>query len=402
MSTSISKTGLPIIIIVVAIAAAAAMIALKQEPEKKEPESRSFLVDAKPILSEDVEFLVYAQGAVQPKHKTMLSTQVSGRVIEVSEKFTEGGFFKKGEVLLSLESDDYTSDLLLAEAELARAQASLDEEIARGRVAEKEWSSVNSGQRPELGLRKPQLAREQANVKAASANLARAKRNLSRTKITAPYDGLVKSRLVDLGQFVAMGTQLGEVFSTSTAEVRLPLTDNDLAFLGDMNTSARHVTLSADVAGKKHFWQGKLVRDEAVLDEARRVSFGVVEVQDPYNLISTEHASPLKFGRFVSAAVSGMIAQDIVKLPRSVIRLDGTVLSVDEEQKISINSVEIMRADEDYVYISGGLPTDHLVVMSAVSTPYNGMPVRFTEDEPTKPINSEDEQQDKAITEVSL
>ncbi|MFT6268964.1 MAG: RND family efflux transporter MFP subunit [Alphaproteobacteria bacterium] len=392
MSGTLKKVGIPIIILLAAFVILAVMIYMKPAPEKKEVVTKAFLVEAQSIFTENVEFLVYAQGAVTPKHRTMLSAQVSGTVVSVSDKFDEGGFFKEGDVLVELESDDYETDLLLAEAEVARAQAAFDEEIARSKVAAKEWSSINSGTPPELGLRKPQLAREQANVKAAMANLARAKRNLTRTQITAPYDGLVKSKMIDIGQFVPMGAQIGEVFSTGTAQVRLPLTDNDVAFIGDLKTEQPMVSLSADVAGKRHFWQGTLVRDEAVLDEARRVIYGVVEISDPYNLQGNQHPNRLKFGRFVSAAISGLTANDVIKLPRYVLRLDGTVLTVTEEDTIHINSVEVMRADEDFVYISAGLPVNHKVVMSAVSTPYNGMPVRFTKDKPTKAINSENEQ----------
>jgi RND family efflux transporter MFP subunit len=395
MASSTKKIITPLIILLVAGLLVYVMVIMKPAPEKKEVITKAFLVEAIPVVTENVEFLVHAQGAVAPKHRTTLSTQVSGRVVSLSDKFNEGGFFVKGEVLVELESDDYKTDLLLAEAEVARAQAALDEEIARSEVAAREWSSVNSGRPPELGLRKPQLARERANLKAAMANIDRAKRNLSRTKITAPYDGLVKSRNIDIGQFAPTGTQIGEVFSTDIAQVRLPLTDNDVAFIGDLSTEQPSVLLTADVAGKRQFWQGTLVRDEAVLDEARRVIYGVVEIKDPYNLKNTQHPNTLKFGRFVSAAINGLTAKEVVKLPRYVLRLDGTILTVTKENKIHINSVEVMRADEDFVYVSGGLNLDHKVVTSAVSTPYSGMPVRFTEDVPTKSINSENEDNSK-------
>lgn len=385
MSNSAKRLILPLIIIIVAFVILAGLILVKPDPEKKEVETKAFLVDASPIFYENVEFLVYSQGSVQPKNKTILSAQVSGRVLSIADSFIEGGFFNKGDVLVELESDDYKTDLLLAEAELARVQATLDEEIARGRVAEKEWNSINSGTAPELGLRKPQLAREKANLKGAQANLERANRNLGRTRLTAPYDGLVKNRMVDLGQFVSIGSQIGEVFATDIAEVRLPLTDNDVAFLGNLKTSQPAVSISAEVAGKRHYWQGTLVRDEGVLDEAKRVIYGVVEIKDPYNLESGQHQSLLKFGRFVSAAVNGISAENIVKLPRYVMRLDGTVLTVSNDRKLHINAVDVIRTDEDFVYIGGGLPMDHQVVMSAVSTPFNGMSVRFLGDAPKTP-----------------
>lgn len=390
MSSSAKRLILPFVLIILAFVIFAVLILTKPEPEKKDVKTKAFLVDAKPISLENVEFLVYSQGPVQAKNKTLLSTQVSGRVLAIADSFNEGRFFKKGDVLVELESDDYKTELLLAEAELARVQASLDEEIAKGRVAKKEWSSINSGTPPALGLRKPQLAREQANLKAAKANLERAKRNLNRTKITAPYDGLVKNRMVDLGQFITLGSQIGEVFSTDVAQVRLPLTDNDMAFLGDLRTEQPNVSITAQIAGKRHTWRGTLVRDEGVLDEARRVIYGVVEIMDPYNLTLDKHPSVLKFGRFVSAAVSGVKAQNIIKLPRFVMRLDGTVLTVTDDRKLQINTVDVIRTDEEFVYLSGGLQMDHLVVTSAVSMPFNGMAVRLINDASETPkINSD-------------
>jgi len=52
---------------------------------------------------------------------------------------------------------------------------------------------------------------------------------------------------------------------------------------------------------------------------------------------------------------------------------------MNQDMELSINSVDIVRTDENYVYISGGLDPNHKIVMSAVSSPYNGMPVRTLE-----------------------
>ncbi|MFQ3206131.1 MAG: RND family efflux transporter MFP subunit [Glaciecola sp.] len=399
MASGFKRVGIPILILVSAVAVAFALISMKKQPEKEEIITRDFLVDAKLIEAGNVEFLVYSQGSVQPKNKTMLSTQVTGRVIAVADNFIEGGFFKKGDVLVELETSDYQTDLLLAESEVARAQAALDEEKARGKVAAEEWRSFNKGIAPELGLRKPQLAREEASVKAAQANLQRAQRNFDRTRIKAPYDGLVKSRSVDLGQFVTLGSQLGEVFATDVAEVRLPLTDDDISFLADLNSQNPQVTLSSDIAGKNIKWQGTLVRDEAVLDSKSRVIYGVVEVNDPYQLNVPEESKgiPLRFGRFVNATIIGITANNIVVLPRNVLRLDGTILTVNDDKKINVNFVTVQRADEDFVYISEGLSAQQQVVMSAVPNPYEGMPVRFLGDEPSQKSQTESSENDNAI-----
>lgn len=399
MASGFKKAGIPILIVVGSIVVMFVLISMKKQPEKEAVVTKDFLVDARAVEVEDVEFLVYSQGSVQPKNKTMLSSQVSGRVTAIAEKFVEGGFFSKGDVLVELETYDYETDLLLAESELARAQASFDEEKARGKVAAQEWRSFNQGNPPELGLRKPQLAREEASVKAAQANLQRAQRNLDRTKIRAPYDGLVKSRNIDLGQFVSLGSQLGEVFSTDVAEVRLPLTDDDVAFLANLDSEKPQVTLSSDVAGRNIKWQGTLVRDEAVLDSKSRVIYGVVEVNDPYqlNVNADSKGMALRFGRFVNATITGITSSDLIVLPRNVLRLDGTILTVDNDKQIKINFVTVQRADENFVYISEGLDTREEVVMSAVPNPYEGMPVRFLGDEETPPSKAETMQDDNAI-----
>jgi len=377
------KSGIPLFIVLIAFVAAAVMIKSRKPPEQVPVEIPAFLVDAKEVNSEQVSFIVKSQGNVVPRNKTTLSAQVSGQVVSLSDVFIAGGTFKKGDVLATLEQDDYLTDLKLAEAELAQAKAALQEEIARGKVAEQEWRSVSSVAPPELGLRKPQLAKEQANVKASEAKLERAKRNLERTKITAPYNGIVVERNIDLGQFVAAGTMLGTVYSTDTAEVRLPIPDSDLMFvdIAGQSSDSAPVFLSASVGGIKRTWQGKLVRSEGILDTNSRVVYAIVEVQDPYNLKSS-HGAPLRFGQFVEAEITSRQNEALIVLPRSILRLDNTVLTVNDNREIDIKSVEVARTTAKEVFIRSGLEAGDLVVNSAVPNPYNGMKVRLPGDEP--------------------
>lgn len=380
MISLLKKIGIPFIILLVAAIVMMVLFSLREPPEKKPIENRALLVDAKPINFESVSFKVETQGNVVPKNQTSLTAQVSGRVIGVSSVFVEGGFFNKGDVLITLEADDFETEVKLAEAELARAQATLQEEIARGKVALQEWSSFNSSAPPELGLRKPQLAREEANVKAAEAQYERANRNLNRTRIRAPYDGLVVSRNVDIGQFVSTATNLGDVYSTDVAEVRLPLTDSDLAFVSLDSEGTVPVELSATMAGKPATWQGYVVRDEGILDQRNRVVYAVVEVQDPYLRNGKREGLPLRFGQFVKAIITGNSADELVVLPRHTLRLDGSIIVITPNKEVAIRPVGVMRADENYVYISSGLESSDMIALSAVPNPYNGMPVRFEGD----------------------
>ena len=398
-NSMLMKSGLPLVILLVAFIAATVMIKSRKPPEQVPVEIPAFLVDAKEVSAEPVNFIVKSQGNVVPRNKTALSAQVSGQVISLSDAFIAGGTFKKGDVLATLEQDDYRTDLKLAEAELAQAQAALQEEIARGKVAEQEWRSVSSVVPPELGLRKPQLAKEQANVKAAEAKLERAKRNLSRTQITAPYNGIVVERNIDLGQFVTMGSVLGTIYSTDTAEVRLPITDSDLMFIniaGQSNDGAP-VLLTASVGGVKTTWEGNLVRSEGILDTGSRVVYAIVEVKDPYNLTSS-HNAPLRFGQFVEAEITSRQNDELVVLPRSILRLDNTVLTVNDNREIEIKPVEVARTTAKEVFIRSGITEGSLVVTSAVPNPYTGMKVRLPGDEPVLADTAEADSSDSTDT----
>lgn len=397
MKSILTKGGIPLAIILVASVAAMIMISSKEPPEKKPVEEKAFLVDASPVTKQDLTYVIKSQGTVKPKVETILSAQVSGKVVDVADAFIAGGFFKQGDVLVQLEQDDYITDLKAAEAELARAQAALEEEQARGKVAAEEWKSVSSSAAPELGLRKPQLAKEKANVRAAEAKVERAKRNLERTTIRAPYDGMVKEKRVDLGQFVVSGSQVGTIFNTEIAEIRLPLTDKDLAYLdlpGQSNQPV-DVTLTARVAGKTASWQGKLARTEGVLDETRRVLYAVAEVNDPYLRNAQQPGNVLNFGRFVQVEIQGNKGEDIVVLPREVLRIDGTVLVVGSDRKIEIRAVNVHRADDKFVYISEGLDDGELVATTAIPNPYEGMTVRLPDDKLSDP--EEDVQTELAV-----
>lgn len=380
MSPKLIKIVLPIVIVVVAVGLLVFLSKARQPAEQRDELPTGVLVDAITAHVEDIQYRIVSQGTVQPKLMTSLISEVNGRIIEVSPNFVEGGFFAKGELLVKVEQDDYLTAVKAAEANLARASASLEEEKARVRVAEGEWASFTEGVAPELGLRRPQLARELANVRSAEAELERAARDLRRTEIRAPYAGILQSRSVNIGQFISRGTSLGMIYGTDIAEVRLPLTDHDTAFI-HLPTRGQgdypDVQLSAVIAGRLQQWQGKLIRTEGVLDQRSRVIYGVVQVNDPYQLTLSNQAEPLRFGRFVQAQVQGVASQQVVVLPRNLLRPQNQVLLVDAEYKLEFRDVIVQRTDERYAYVAEGLVAGDLLAVSAMPNPLQGMQVRL-------------------------
>jgi len=377
------KFMLPLILIVTSIVLVTALVAYKksQRAERKPETTQAILVDTIVAKVVSLNLIVNSQGTVKPRTETVLVAEVAGKIVSVSADFVAGGFFRKGEVLLQIDPSDYRAGLKRAEAALASREAKLAEETARAEQALKDWRNMGKqGQPSDLGLRKPQMADAKANVSAAEADVEKARRDLERTQVSVPYDGLVRQKAVDIGQYVAPGTRLGVTFAIATAEVRLPLTYTDLKYLDlpsgtesqNQDKSYTPVTLSTLRSGDSDHWQAQIIRTEGVVDETSRVVYAVAQVIDPYGVLGQSHQKELKIGTFVNAEIQGLAADNVVVLPRYVLRPDKTVLIVNDDNELEILRVTVLRAEPKKVYISNGIKAGARVITTTLDAPVPG------------------------------
>ena len=112
-----------------------------------------------------------------------------------------------------------------------------DSEVAFSReeyqrlVAREGLDAPDSASLSSLIFREPQLQAARASLKSAEAQLADARLALGRTRIAAPFDGVVRSKSVDVGQYVAPGQNLGALYDTDEVEIVVPLTDAEAALV---------------------------------------------------------------------------------------------------------------------------------------------------------------------------
>jgi RND family efflux transporter MFP subunit len=382
---------LPLAVILLSIVIVVALVAVAKgkRPERKETTEQATLVETIAAEKTTLNFAIYSQGSVQPRTETTLVNEVAGQIVSVSSNFIAGGFFRKGEVLLQIDPSDYETGLLRAQANLASRRAQYADQKARSEQALKDWTNLGrEGEPSDLVLRKPQLAEALAGVQAAEAELKEAERDLQRTQIRVPYDGLVRSKQVDIGQYVTPGTPLGMTFAIDTAEIRLPLSSRDLAYL-DLPSATRldqahrvPVTLTTESGGSGNLWQAEIIRTEGVVDQSSRVVYAVAEVIDPYGVLGLSAQTELKMGSFVRAEIQGRRAEDVVVLPRSVLRPGDTVLIASEERVLEIRHVEVARAEPRLVYVSRGIAEGELVITTSMDAPIPGTRLIVSGDQP--------------------
>ncbi|MGI9260561.1 MAG: efflux RND transporter periplasmic adaptor subunit, partial [Woeseiaceae bacterium] len=193
--------------------------------------------------------------------------------------------------------------------------------------------------------------------------------------------------------------------ATDFAEVRLPLTDQDLAFIDLPNASdiqesgssaGPSVTLNAVQQGESRSWPAQIVRTEGVVDEKNRVTYAVASIADPYHLASQNGgASALPIGTFVAASIVGTTVSNIIRVPRLALRGNRQLMFVDKEDRLYIRDVEILRSDSEYAYLRGGANAGDRISLTTIESPLNGMKVR-TSDSPQDDPSSDDNQESVA------
>ncbi len=363
----IARRVSPLLILGAFFAASQVLIASKEEPKQAEVEEPILRVEVMEAKPQTFRFSLDSYGFVEPKYQSNIVSEISGRVLSLSPQLQVGGLVKEGEVLITIDASDYQADLEQAKASLAQAAASLEEELARAEVAKRDWAHVGESKAPKLGLRVPQVKREKANVKFAEAAVKRAERNLERTVIRAPFDGLVNARHANPGEYLTVGAPVVDLSDTSTAEVSLPIPNDDLAYLPFTDDNPLDVTLHAQIAGQSYQYPAKVYRTERVIDRNSRMFNLVADVADPYCLQSGGCKQPsLKLGSYVTASIWANEMEDIIVLPRNLVR-SGMAYVVKNDDQLEQRTINIIRQDENYAYIHASFDRGEQIVVTPIA-----------------------------------
>ncbi|MCF6458370.1 efflux RND transporter periplasmic adaptor subunit [Pseudoalteromonas sp. MMG024] len=398
----INKTRFPRFVMPVLILILAGIIVsviFKNPPKAKRfggAKQAQLIVDAKTIEPRSYRVQVASYGIVKPRTQSVLVAQVSGEISFISDSLRDGGFFEKGQMLLSIDERDYLAEVKIAEASLLSAKQALVEEQARGKQALADWQRLGSGDAPsDLVLRKPQLAAQHANVLSAQAKLEKAQLALERTKIVAPFSGRVLKKHVDIGQVVSNNTQLAEIFATDKVEIRLPINNKDLAFInlpevyqsGEKTNQNSLVTFNSDLIGEQT-WQGTLVRTEGAINDASQQLYVVAQIEDPYST-PVSGQNPVKIGQYVSATIKGREIPNALVIPNNAIYQGSYVYVLDKENQLLRKDISLAWQGESESLVATGLMANERLVVTPLGQVSSGTRVAVIGEAPAKKRDSE-------------
>ncbi|PYF83474.1 RND family efflux transporter MFP subunit [Marinomonas alcarazii] len=311
---------------------------------------------------------ITASGIVKTRYALTMTSQVSGEITRLSNHFEPGQVISKGHVLAQLQNTELNSNVASAENALAAANLALKEEMRQGEQARAEWEAAGFKGDPDsdLVLRMPQLAAAKAELDAAKAALDNAKSKLQHTKLTAPFNALVVTREASLGSYISSGSEIGTLYSTDRADIKIDLSNNDWMKLPDMNTllsSDWPVQISS--MDKQDTWQGKILSVNQHIDETTRMRSLLVSLDNP--LSQTPILLP---GSFVEVSIKGKQLNNLWKLPNTALSQKSEIWYIDEDSRLAAFETTPRFVDSKYVYIQ--VPS-HMLDASyqVIVQPYN-------------------------------
>ena len=409
---------LPLGIVLIGAAAFAAMVMTRRPPAKVETPHLGPLVESIEAPVHSTHVVVTGQGAVRPAAEIDLVPQVAGIVVWKSPQLETGGFFNAGDLLAQIEPRDYELAVQAAGADRAQAAYARDIAVSEAGVARREWdlvtatggSMADDGTTPAppdpLVLHEPQLRAAEARLRAAEARVEEARLRLARTRLSAPFDGRVRQTSLDHSQYVQAGQPVARLYSIQQAEIVVPVPDEELQWIelpppgsvgpDDFDPAAHGrgasgsdgpnrstvapgpaVIVTAEYAGRRYEWHGRVVRSAAELDPRSRMAHVIVEVGREHAPSGTAAVQPPVVGLFVDVAIRGRAVDGVRSIPRAALRPQGVVWTAGADGILRRRPAEVVHRGREEVLVRFEMGVDERVIVSRLKGATDGMKVRL-------------------------
>ncbi|KPK15094.1 MAG: hypothetical protein AMJ62_10680 [Myxococcales bacterium SG8_38] len=382
------KWGLSIGVIVASVAIAILLVTTKEEPPRAPKTLEGTLVEVMRIGAARHDVDLHAKGTVVPAKEIVLQAELGGRVVWQSPELVAGGRFEANEPILRIDARDYELAVESFRSQVNRARLDLRIEARRGEVAKREWESFGeidvSEEQRELAQRKPQLEASRLALKAAQSALKKAELDLKRTVLRAPFNAMVVSEEVDLGQLLSPQTPVARLVGTDEyhVQVSVPVSMLRTVQVRTEETPGSEAKIVQRVGDGTIERQGEVIRQFPDLDPGGAMARLLVSIDNP---LGDEGDLPLLLGSFVDVAIEARPIENAIRLPRAALRNGREVYVMNDQDLLEIHEVEIAWTEPDSVLITGGLDPNARVVISRIATPVPNMPLRTPESTSASP-----------------
>ncbi|HBT14030.1 MAG TPA: multidrug transporter subunit MdtA, partial [Erwinia persicina] len=286
-------------------------------------------VQAAEAVRQSVPQYLSGLGTVTAANTVTLRSRVDGDLMALH--FTEGQEVKAGQLLAEIDPRPYQVALMQAEGQLAKSQATLAN--ARRDLARYEKLAKTSlVSQQELDTQRSLVSESQGTLKADEGSVASAKLNLTYSRVTAPIDGRVGLKQVDVGNYISSGDTNGIVVITQTHPIDLvfSLPENDISAILSAQKSGPVPVEAWDRGNTTLLTQGTLLSMDNQID----TTTGTVKLKARF----TNQDDRLFPNQFVNARLKVSTLQDAIVIPAAALQMgnEGSfVWVVNSDDKVS-------------------------------------------------------------------
>ena len=321
-------------------------------------------------------------GTITAANTVTVRSRVDGQLLALH--FQEGQQVKAGDLLAEIDPSQFKVALAQAQGVLAKDKATLAN-ARRDLARYQQLVKSNLVSRQELDAQQALVSESEGTIKADEASVASAQLQLDWSRITAPVDGRVGLKQVDVGNQISSGDTNGIVVITQTYPIDLIFTlpESDIATVVQAQKSGQPLVVEAwDRTNSKKLSAGVLLS----LDNQIDATTGTIKVKARFD----NQDDALFPNQFVNARMLVDTEQNAVVIPTAALQMGNEghfVWVLNDENKVSKHLVKTGIQDSQRVVISAGISAGDRVVTDGIDRLTEGAKVEVVEaqtDTPTE------------------
>jgi RND family efflux transporter MFP subunit len=379
----IINIGLSLVVIVAGIIGATYITKTAPKARRQAPAKIAPLVEVVRIQPSMHTVAIQAMGTVVPAKEIVLESRVAGEIVALNPQFTVGGFLEKGSEVLRIDPVDYELDVTLAQARVKDSESVLKVAEEEAAASIEEWrllykENPEDKKIPALVAKKPQLEAARAKLAGDKADLRKAKLDLARTRVQAPFNALVREKLVDIGSQVSAQEKLAELVGTDTYWVQASIPVDRLNWISIPRRPTETGSKVRIFHRNENKRSGMVIKLLGDLEQEGRMARVLIEVRDPLGLNTDEKAQlPLLIGEYLRLEIQGRRLDNVYRIPRTALRENSRIWVASSEDMLKIREVNVLWRDAQTVLFRDGLQPGDRLIVSELPTPVDGMTVQI-------------------------
>ncbi len=362
--------SLGVIILVLAVYVAYLLVSAEEE---KRPvarrEIKTVFVDT--VVNRTIPIVIPANGNLVAKERVEIFSEVQGIFRSSSHSFKPGQAFRKGEVLLRIDADEYAASVQSAKSNLYNliTAAMPDLRLDYPEVYPK-WQAYLNGfdlekstpDLPEITSEKERYFISGRNIVTTYYNVKNLERRLSKYVIRAPFNGVLTEALVTEGSLIRPSQKLGEFINPKIYELQVAVNKSYSEFL----KVGEEVALE-NLEGTQQF-RGKVARINASVNQESQTVSIFIDVKD----------DRVKEGMYLEASIEGRNEENAFEISRKLLN-DQKELFVVRDSVLDVLEVKPVFFS-DKTAILKGIEDGTVILSRPVPGAYAGMVVRAYRD----------------------